>query len=231
MVHDADTFTAQRVIVIPGLGSNNSLGLAACARYKCIYVSDRCHYSVHRAELGDTTAGESWSVANDPRGLSVNKAHNLIVACCAAKKLQEYTMHGILVREISLEQAGLSRPWHAIQLSSGEYVVSQDTSPGMIGVVGMNGQIIRRCGESERSEIQCPRSLAVTKNDEILVVDSATSRILSVNSSLSSIQELELPVDGEVHEPFGLCLDESRRRLYVGERFGKCRVLIFDVTL
>ena len=138
LVYDAETFTLKRHITVTGLG-NNSLGLAACGRHKCIYVSDRGHYSVHRADLGGSSAVKSWSVANDPRGLSVNNAHNLVVACCTANKLQEYTTHGILVREIIL-QAGVTSPWHAVQLSSGHYVVSQCKSPGVVAIVGIDGQ-------------------------------------------------------------------------------------------
>jgi len=72
-----------------------------------------------------------------------------------------------------------------------------------------------------------PSSLAVTKNDAILVADK-DNRILSISSSLGSIQELALSVDGGIHWPLGLCLDESRGRLYVGEWGGECRVLVFD---
>jgi len=72
-----------------------------------------------------------------------------------------------------------------------------------------------------------PASLAVTKNDDILVADE-DNRILLINSSLGSIQELALSVDGGIHWPWGLCLDESRGRLYIGEWSGEYRVLVFD---
>jgi len=68
----------------------------------------------------------------------------------------------------------------------------------------------------------------VTKNDDILVADSDNNRILSMNSSLSSVQELTLAVDGGIQCPCGLCLDESRGRLYVVEWSGECRLLVFD---
>ena len=73
-----------------------------------------------------------------------------------------------------------------------------------------------------------PSSLAVTKNDDILIADQGNNRILSINSSLGSIQELALSVDGGIQRPMGLCLDESLGRLYVGEWVGKGRVLVFD---
>jgi len=74
-----------------------------------------------------------------------------------------------------------------------------------------------------------PGSLAVTKNGDILVADDDKERILSVNSSLSSAQELAVPDDDNIiiRYPCGLCLDESRARLYVAEHGGKHRVLVF----
>jgi len=49
-----------------------------------------------------------------------------------------------------------------------------------------------------------------------------------MDSSLRSVEELALPADVEMHRPSGLCLDESRGRLYVGEYDGSCRVLVVD---
>jgi len=160
----------------------------------------------------------------------VNIAHNLVVACCGAKKLQEYTTHGSLVREICL-QSGVTHPWHAIQLSTGDYVVSKNTSPGVVSVVGVDGKVIHSYGQSQTSvvgQMKYPASLAVTKNDDILVADEDNNRILSINRSTGCVQELALSVDGGIQEPRGLCLDESRGRLYVGERGGQNRLLVFD---
>jgi len=120
-VYDAVSCTLQRHITVQGLGEY-TYGLAACAHYKCLYISDPTRYrgSLQRAELSGSNAVKTWSVAEDPRGVSVNRAHNVVVACRGA--LQEYTTHGSLVREICL-QADVTRPWHAVQLSSGDYVV------------------------------------------------------------------------------------------------------------
>jgi len=229
-VHDANTFTLQRYITVPGLGSR-SCGLAACAHYKCLYVSDDNNSSIHRAELSGSSAVKKWSVAGMPRGLSVNKEHNVVVACLMADKIQEYTTHGALVREISLEQADVTRPWHAVQLSTGDYVVSECESPGAVSVVGIDGQVVRRycpSPSSDLGEMKDPTGLAVTKDDDILVTDADNNRILLVNSSLSSARKLALPVDDGIQEPWGLCLDESRGRFYVGEYGGSHRVLVFD---
>jgi len=226
-VYDAVSFTLQRHITFHGLGPYTS-GMTACARNKCLYLSNK--NCVHRVELSGRNAVKKWSVTGAPACLSVNIAHNLVVACPGANELQEYTTHGSLVREICL-QAGVTYPWHAIQLSTGDYVVSQHTSPGVVSVVGVDGQVIHSYGQSQTSDVgqmKNATSLVVTKNDDILVADENNHRILSINRSTGCVQELTLSVDGGIREPHGLCLDESRGRLYVGEYSGQRRVLVFD---
>jgi len=230
-VYDATAFAFQHNLPVPGLGVSN--GLAACSSNNCLYASDWHNSRIHRVDLSDSSAVKQWSVATSPAGLSVNKEHNVVVACYGAHKLQEYTTHGTVVREISLQQVGVFSPWHAVQLSTGDYVVSQHTSPGAVSVVGVDGQVVHRYGQSQASNVgptSNPRSLAVTKNDNILVADQSNNRILSLDSSLSSAQVLVLPVDIGLQVPWGLCLDETRGRLYIGEGGGGCRVFVFEST-
>jgi len=231
-VYDSESFTLQRYLTVPGLVSQ-CFGLAACISNNCLYASEYYNNSIHRVDLSGSNAVNTWSVASRPAGLSVNKAHNVVVACHWPSKLQEYTTHGTLVREISLEQTGLTNPWHAVQLSTGDYVVSHDTSPGVVSVVGVDGQVVRSYDQSQMSDVgpmNQPRGLAVMKNGDILVPDHSNNRILSMNSALSSVQALL--VDCGIQQPFGLCLDESRGRLYVSDYDvygvnGGGRVLVF----
>ena len=228
LVYDAATFRLQHCIPVPSLSC--PWGLAACAHHRCLYVSDSSH-SIHRTELAAGNPVTQWSVAREPRGVSVNNERNVVVAFHERNRIQEYTTHGALVREIFL-QTDVKPLFHAVQLSSGHYVVSQCTLLGALSVVGLDGQVVRSYCPPETSDvgqIRYPRSLAVTKNDDILVVDRDNERILSVDSSLSSAQELDLSVDDGIHVPWAVCLDASRtRRLYVGEGGGSFRVLVFD---
>jgi len=227
-VYDAKTFTLLRYISVPEV--SRSWGLAACAHYRCLYISDCNQNSIHRVELSGSDVMKKWFVVRSPIGLSVNKAHNVVVACYEANNIQEYTTHGTLVREIGLHLLrwrGRINPWHAVQLSTGEYAVSQGTLRGVVSVVTVDGEFVCIYRPPRISNMDGLRSLAVTKNDDILVADSRNSRILSINSSLRSAQELD---QYEAEVPWALCLDESRSRLYVGEGegSGQCRVLVFD---
>ena len=83
-VYDAETFTLQRHIAVPGLG-NQSLGLAVCTPHNnCIYASDYDYASVHRVELSGNNAAMKWSVARWPTGLSVNSEYNHSGRCGSA---------------------------------------------------------------------------------------------------------------------------------------------------
>jgi len=229
-VYDDVTFALQRRISVPGLGSWPN-GLTTCSRHMYLYLSDYDNDIVRRVELVGSNPVMRWSVDSGPEGLSVNRAHNLVVTCRKAEKLQEYTSHGSLVKEICL-QACSPWPWHAVQLSTGQYAVSHSTSPGVVSVVGADGELVHSYEPSETAadvgRMECPTSLAVTSNDDILVADEDNNRILSINRLSGCVQELSLPVDGKIQEPRALCLDESRRRLYVGEWSGDHRLLVFD---
>ena len=110
-------------------------------------------------------------------------------------------------------------------------MLSHGTSPGAVSVVGVDGQVVHRYDQSQASNVgpmSGPRSLGVTKNDNILVADLENNRILSLDSSLSCAQVLALPVDSGLQQPLGLCLDETRGRLHISERGGGCRVLVFE---
>jgi len=223
-VYDAVTLTLQRCLPVAGISSRVS-GIAACSRNKCLYLSG-WYKPIHRVNLA-TGVVKKWPVAARPRGLSVNGNHNVLVVCENDEKLQEYTTKGRLVREIRLP-AGLGSPWHAIQLSTGDYVVSHWQSPGVVSVVGVDGRLLRSYQPSSSSDVgpmNGPRSLAVTKHGDILVADQFNDRILAINSSLTRAQVFPLPADVGLEQPVGLCLDDTRDRLYIGEHDWKNRVI------
>jgi len=227
-VYDAVTLTLERRLPVSGISSGVS-GIAACSINKCLYLSSWDKPRIYRVKLAQGTA-KNWPVANTPRGLSVNGDNNVLVACTTDKKLQEYTTKGRLVREICLP-AGLGPPWHAIQLSTGEYVVSHYQSPGVVSVVGVDGRPLRSYEPSSSSDVgpmKYPAGL-VTKRGDILVADKRNNRILAINSSLTRAQVFPLPDDLRLERPFTLYLDDTRDRLYIGEWDGKHRVIALSM--
>ena len=225
-IYDALTFTLERCLPVPGI-SECASGIAACSRNNCLYLSDWCDPCIHRVDLA-TDAVKIWRVAKNPEGLSVNGDNNVLVTCIMDKKLQEYTTDGRLVREICLP-AGLGSPWHAIQLSTGDYVVSHWQSPGVVSVVGVDGQLVRDYEPSSSSDVgpmEYPKGLAVTKHGDVLVADRGNNRILAINSSLTRAHVFPVPDDVALRGPYAFFIDEERDRLYVSEWSGKNRVIV-----
>ena len=212
-VYDANTFSLQRHIKVPGI-DDNTWGLAACANNNCLYASNYNNHNVHRVDLSGSNAVTMWYVALGPLGLSVNSEHNLLVVSQLARKLQIFTTHGTVLQEIQLrEDTDYIR--HAVQLST--------------GLVGVDGAVVRSYGGQQGSQLtqmNAPRGLAVDREGRVLVADWDNNRLLVIDQSLSSAHEMSVSVDGGLERPYRLWYDQLRRRLYIGESGG--RVIIID---
>ena len=162
-VYDANTFTLQRHITVPGLGFSR-FDLAVCPHNDCLYASDLHSASVLRVDLSGSNATRKrfmkrsggnavmkWSVTSGPVGLSVNSEHNLIVVS-GELKLQIFTTHGTLLQDIQL-QADIEHPWHAVQLSTGQFLVSHGGSLHRVCLVAVDEAVVRSYGGQKGSQL------------------------------------------------------------------------------
>jgi len=226
-VYDAETFTLQRRLSVPGLG--RSYGLAACASNKCLYASDWNDACVHRVELTGSNAVTKWSVEQRPAGLTVNSAENVMVVILVERKLQEFTTHGTLLQTIRL-QPDIKYPRQVIELTSGQSVISHGGTHDRVCLLDVQGAVVRSYGGasgSDLTKVKWPVGLAVDKHGNILVADVDNNRLLVLDRSLTRAHEMSVSVDGGMERPYSLWYDKSRGRLYVGE-FGGRRVIIID---
>jgi len=229
-VYDAVTFTLRRCLAVPQLGLQH-YGLAVCPSNKCLYASDWDNNSVHRVELTGSNAVMQWSVARRPTGLTVNRAQNLLVVSHSECKLQEFTTHGTLLSNVQL-QLHNGRPWHAIDLTNGQFVVSFRGPMHGVRLVGDKGAVIashggQRGGLSSLTEMNHPAHLAVDKHGNILVADELNHRMVVLNRSLSSVHHHKMPYGGYPNNPYSIWHDKSRDRLYIGD-CGGGRVIVID---
>jgi hypothetical protein len=172
-VYDTATFSSLRNISVPGLSSSHG-GLASCTVNNCLYVSSYNQSTVYRVELSSTNGVRNWKV-NGPWGLDVTKVNNVLVCCYSDFKLQEYTTHGSLLREVNLKSSGISNPLFAIALDNNQFVVS---SNHQVNVVGADGRIVSTVGSTSAGsavgQLNQPRGLVRCANGNILIADSAT---------------------------------------------------------
>jgi len=227
-VYDAETFTLQRRLPVPGLGL--SFGLAVCASNKCLYASEYLKDHVHRVDLLGSNAVTKWSVGRRPVGVTVNSDKNVLVVIQDERKLQQFTTHGTQLRTIQL-QLRIELPRQAIQLSTGQFVISHSgCTQHRVCLVDDKGAVVRSFGGtpgSDLTKMNEPADLAVDEHGNILVADKLNSRLLVLDPTLTSAREMSVSVDGGLIEPSSLWYDKSRGRLYLGELDGK-RFIIID---
>jgi hypothetical protein len=244
-VYDLKTFKLQQhTLKVKGLNDSSWNGLTGCAVNECLYVGDYDNATVYKVQLTVDDKISKWSVGGGPRGLSMNTACNLLVACWRDNRIQEYTTSGSLVREIGIKSNDSSSlsPYHVIQLTSGQFVVSCLVNNFVYDVVELNanGQVVvsykNQLHSTTQPNFDWPRSLAVDKHNEcILVADCSNHRIVILSRALNCrAREFNvMSVDGGLQWPRCLHFNESQGRIFVGEGsdssgYGQRRVLVFD---
>jgi len=240
-VYDAITYRLQRYLTVPSV--RGCLDITSCEHYHCVYISDHIVRCIHRADVqGGATA--QWAVRDEPFGLSVTKAHNVLVTCDAVRKIKEFSSHGDLLREMTLPD-DVVNPWHAIQLTGGQFIVSHgsgvrgDPTHRVCLVSADGGQIIHSHGGlrgSETGQYDGPIHLAVDGNEFVFVADLDNQRVTLLSPTLNYVRQLASG-DKLKWDPCRLHLDVQRRRLYVAVNEWKydsfiCtsgRVVVFSV--
>lgn len=221
-VYHAEDLHFVRCLPVEGLGTQ-VYGLAACSVAELLYISDWDNDSVHAVPLTADDQDEnstSWDVANQPAGLSftLGGPPNVLVACHGAGKIQEWSPEGILIRQIQLaDEAKLV--WHAVQLTATQMLVSHEGSQHrIVGVSIDDGQVIGSCDQVDAVQLQYPRSIALDRDlGRVLVADQCNNRIVVAENDLSDPRQMELNLNQGLAWPYGLHLDQDRRRLYITE--------------
>ena len=237
-VYDVITYCFLRYITVTNI--RGFVDMTSCEHYHCIYIADHVLMCIHRVDVQGTTT--QWPVNDIPDGLSVTKAHNVLVTCSVVRKIKEFSSHGGLLREIILPDDVIN-PWHAIQLTSGQYVVchgSRSHGDAVHRVCVMSADCTHiihshggQCG-SDTGQYDVPARLAVDDNEFVFVVDFNNRRVTLLSPTLNYIRQV-VSSDKLKWDPYRLHLDVQRRRLYVVEnevKDGKPtagRVVVFSV--
>jgi len=225
VVYDTKNFSQTRNISIPG--SSDLRAIIACSRYNSLFISDVELNVVHHYNLSNNV-GSKWSVGGACFGLSLTNANHVLVTSHNTKRLKEYTLDGILVREISLDSS-IVYPYHSVQLSSGLFVVSHTGAMHRICIVDTLGRIIRTYGGAPGKGIgfmNTPGHIAVDLHDNVLIADYHNNRVVLLNLSLTHLGYIPALGYDRTNMPWALHLDELHRRLYIAEWTGTGRVLV-----
>ena len=195
--------------------------MTSCVRHRCLYACDYGNTCVHRYDLA-SSAMSKWSVPGRPVSLSVTPSANLLVTCRFPNKLVELSADsGQCVRAIAL-QSDIYWPRHAVQLTTGQYVVClrQDgwfRSVDRVCIVDDGGGLTRSYGGQSLfgvGQLNDPCHLAVDEDSQfVFVADCCNNRVVVLSPTL----ELVRYISEGLFRPHRLCLHQETRRLYVGQ--------------
>jgi len=232
-VYDIDSYRQLRNLTVSGLGC--AFDIVACAHNRCAYISDSFVSSVHKIALsGDKIT--RWPVNGEPCGLSISLTHGILVTCCEARKIKEFTTDGQLLREVILPDDVVS-PWHSVQLSSDEFIVCHgDLGDPLhrVCLVSSDGHVVKSFGgpKGESSQqMNLPVRLAVDENGFVFVADLNNRRVLLLSPSLTFVRDV-VSSKQLTWQPLAVHLDVIGQRLYAADHAlpGWPRRIHLDVT-
>ena len=235
-VYDAVTYRLIHCLTVPD--SRDFIDMTSCKHFLCLYIADPGAKCIHRLDLqGKAT---QWPVSDKPEGLSVNADHNLIVTCRYVRKIKEFGPRGDLLHDVTLPDH-VTNPWHAIQLTSGQFIVCHGDGNDQVHRVCMMSadgrEIVCSHGGqrgSDTVQYDVPTHVAVDDNDFVFVVDFNNRRVTLLSPTLNYTRQV-VSRDQVKWEPDILCLDVQRRRLYVTEnewkngKYTAGRVVVFSI--
>ena len=96
-VYDLINYRLQRCLTVPNFRGLIT-DMTSCEHYRCVYIADDYPGTcIHRLDVQGAVT--QWAVNDQPVGLSVNAAHNVLVTCPHVRKIKEFSSHGDLLRE------------------------------------------------------------------------------------------------------------------------------------
>jgi len=227
-VYSVNDYRLLRRLSLPGLKRYGNNDLTSCVRHRCLYASDYDNKCVHRYDLASSDRSvlrwlfskttRKWPVPGSPSGLSVTPSANLLVACLQPHKLVELSADsGQCVREIVL-QSGIEYPLHAVQLTTGQYIVCHGGIPlRRVCIVDDDGRVTRSYGGQRGSgvgQLNAPCHLSVDEDSQLIcVADRENDRVVVLSPTLEFVRYISEGLSG----PRRLCLHQATRRLYVAQ--------------
>ena len=235
-VYDVVSHRFRRYLTTRGIGVFTDM--TSCAHFLWLYISDADAACVHRLNLQGNAS--KWPVSAKPCGLSVNAAHNVLVACRSDRKIKEFSPNGDLIRDVTLP-ADLVKPWHAIELTIGQLVVchggDRDPVSRVCIISAEDSQTVCAHGRQPGADIDqymFPAHLAVDSDGSVFVSDVRNRRVTLLSPRLHYIRQV-VSRDQLQSGPGRLCFDSQRRRLYVadnireGGQYTEGRVVVVTV--
>jgi len=216
--------------------------MTSCEHFGCVYIGDADDSCVHR--LDTQGAVTQWAVNDEPHGLSVNTAHNVLVTFDTDRDhtIKEFSSSGDLLKQITLSGDDI-KPYKAIQIRGDKFIVCHGEPDDLVHRVCMmsaDGQhVVHSHGEppgADTDQCNIPLDLAVDDNEFVFVSDTRNRRVTFLSPRLEYVCHVVSPDQLHVNwRPRRLYFDTQRRQLYVAdnertnEKWIRGHVLVFQL--
>jgi len=220
-VYDGESYQFLHGLTVPGLSGMAAVDIVACCYNRCAYIANNVYNFVHRVTLPEATVTQ-WCVNDRPSSLSLTQTHGVLVLCHSAVcKIKEFSSDGQLLHVLTLPRHVI-KPWHAIKLSSGQFIVCHggiDEEIHRICLIGANGRVVKSYGGPKGSgsqQMNVPAHMAVDRHEFVFVVDLNNRRVLLLSLQLTYVREVVSSAQF-TGKPLTVHLDTNRRHLYVDD--------------
>ena len=179
-----DATTHERLPDISVTGMSRPWDIAACARPARLYVTDSGE-CVWRVSGADT---ERWLIQSPsdpfrPRALSLTSSRLLVTPFIESQLRQFDAAGGDELRRVGLPD--YMSPYHAVESPTGTFIVgynNRQLNQCQVSEVNTEGQVLR---QFSGSSLGCPIRVAVDRQGNIFVADSAMHHILLLDAQLA----------------------------------------------
>lgn len=218
-VYDSTTFTLQKRLSVFGLKQTSDMALSPSAGF--LYVADWDSRAIFQVETERTQQkAKKWSTGGDFGGISIIPGTgHLLFSGHDRSSLKEFSHRGDVVKELKIRSDvnEAIRPWHALQLSADQFLVSHGgSSPGALHrvcVVNAEGCVVRSFGDLRGrapDRLFGPYHLALDSKGTVLVVDCNNSRIVALDRDLKFLKEFS----NVFRKPRRISFDPTNSKFY-----------------
>jgi len=182
------------------------------------------------ASMFEGGKGSGKGQFDDPLGIAIDVAGNVLVADSRNGRIEKFTPSGTFITSIGTKGTGygqLKEP-NGIAIDRDGNIYVADAGNHLVLKLGPDGSVIAQWS-GPAPGFYAPRDIAIGPDDSLYVLDQGHSRIVKMapDGNVLAVWGSEGAGDGQFANHTGLAIDPKTNRVYVADPLHK-RIQVFD---